>query len=51
MCAGATPSSLRTEHFAQHTGQILFASKQLTSEDLGFCRHLSGPEPHTEKTP
>ncbi len=26
------------EHFAQHTGQILFASKLLTSEDLGFYR-------------
>ena len=51
MCAGATPSSPHAEHFAQHTGQILFASKQLTSQDLGFYRHLSGPEPHSEKTP
>lgn len=34
------------EHFAQHTGQIIFATKQLTGEDLGFYRHLSkaGPQ-------
>jgi uncharacterized damage-inducible protein DinB len=30
------------EHFAQHTGQILFATKAMTGEDLGFYRHLSG---------
>ncbi|MBI5282902.1 MAG: DUF1572 family protein [Candidatus Solibacter usitatus] len=30
------------EHFAQHTGQILYATKALTGEDLGFYRHLSG---------
>jgi uncharacterized damage-inducible protein DinB len=29
------------EHFAMHTGQILYATKLLTSEDLGFYRHLS----------
>ena len=29
------------EHFAQHTGQILFATKALTGEDLGFYAHLS----------
>jgi uncharacterized damage-inducible protein DinB len=28
------------EHFSQHTGQIIFATKMLTSEDLGFYRHL-----------
>jgi uncharacterized damage-inducible protein DinB len=28
------------EHFAQHTGQIIFATKRLTHEDLGFYRHL-----------
>ena len=39
------------EHFAQHTGQIVFATKQLTGEDLGFYKHLSRPGPHTEKTP
>ena len=39
------------EHFAQHTGQIIFATKQFTGEDLGFYRHLSKPAPHSEKTP
>jgi uncharacterized damage-inducible protein DinB len=29
------------EHFSGHTGQIIFATKMLTSEDLGFYRHLS----------
>jgi uncharacterized damage-inducible protein DinB len=29
------------EHFAQHTGQILYATKALTGEDLGFYRHLN----------
>ena len=38
------------EHFALHTGQIIFATKALTGEDLGFYRHLSQPR-HTERTP
>ncbi|MBZ5607557.1 MAG: DUF1572 domain-containing protein [Acidobacteriia bacterium] len=29
------------EHFAQHTGQIVFATKLLTSADLGYYKHLS----------
>jgi uncharacterized damage-inducible protein DinB len=29
------------EHFGQHTGQIIFATKMLTGKDLGFYRHLS----------
>jgi hypothetical protein len=29
------------EHFAQHTGQIIFAAKMLTGEDLGYYRHLN----------
>jgi uncharacterized damage-inducible protein DinB len=28
------------EHFAQHTGQIIFATKMLAGSDLGFYRHL-----------
>jgi uncharacterized damage-inducible protein DinB len=28
------------EHFAQHTGQIIFATKMLTGDDLGFYSHL-----------
>jgi uncharacterized damage-inducible protein DinB len=30
-----------TEHFAQHTGQIIFLTKMFTSEDLGFFAHLN----------
>ncbi len=29
------------EHFAQHTAQIIFATKLLTGEDLGYYRHLT----------
>ena len=32
------------EHFSQHAGQIMFATKLYTSEDLGFFRHLSGSQ-------
>ena len=38
------------EHFAQHTGQIIFATKLLTGEDLGYYAHLSKPA-HSERTP
>ena len=38
------------EHFAMHTGQIIFVTKMLTGEDLGFYRHLSAPK-HRETTP
>jgi hypothetical protein len=31
------------EHFAQHTGQIIFATKMLTGTDLGYYKHLSQP--------
>jgi uncharacterized damage-inducible protein DinB len=31
-------------HFAEHTGQILWAVKRLTREDLGFYAHLDGPK-------
>ena len=39
------------EHFSGHTGQIIFATKMLTSEDLGFYRHLTKAAAHGEKTP
>ena len=39
------------EHFSTHTGQIIFATKMLTSEDLGFYRHLRADAAHGEKTP
>ena len=38
------------EHFGQHTGQIIFATKMLTGFDLGFYRHLRHPS-HREPTP
>lgn len=31
------------EHFAGHTFQIIFATKQLTGQDLGFYAHLNQP--------
>jgi uncharacterized damage-inducible protein DinB len=38
------------EHFAQHTGQIMFATKLLTGQDLGYYKHLNKPA-HAETTP
>jgi uncharacterized damage-inducible protein DinB len=38
------------EHFSQHTGQIIFATKMLTGEELGFYRHLNHPA-HAERVP
>jgi uncharacterized damage-inducible protein DinB len=38
------------EHFAQHTGQILFVTKAATGEDLGYYAHLSKGA-HGRKTP
>jgi hypothetical protein len=32
------------EHFAMHYGQILYISKLLHGEDLGFYAHLKGPQ-------
>lgn len=29
------------EHFAEHTGQIIWATKRMTGEDLGFFSYLS----------
>ncbi|MCP5115158.1 MAG: DinB family protein [bacterium] len=39
------------EHFAQHAGQIMFATKMATAEDLGFYRHLAKGAGHGETTP
>jgi len=30
-------------HFAQHTGQIIFATKMFTGQDLGYFKHLNRP--------
>jgi uncharacterized damage-inducible protein DinB len=38
------------EHFAQHTGQIMFATKLLTGQDLGYYKHLNKAR-HSEATP
>jgi uncharacterized damage-inducible protein DinB len=38
------------EHFAQHTAQIIFATKLLTGDDLGYYKHLSRPM-HRQTTP
>jgi uncharacterized damage-inducible protein DinB len=38
------------EHFSLHTGQIIYATKLLRKEDLGFYKHLSHTT-HSEKTP
>ena len=38
------------EHFSQHTGQIIFATKLLTGQDLGYYKHLNQPK-HFETTP
>ena len=38
------------EHFSGHTGQIIFATKLLTGDDLGFYAYLKSakaPEPET----
>jgi uncharacterized damage-inducible protein DinB len=39
------------EHFGQHTGQVIFASKALTGSDLNFYPHLSGKGSTTDLTP
>ncbi len=38
------------EHFSYHAGQILFVTKALSGEDLGFHRHL-GKTRQDQKTP
>jgi hypothetical protein len=38
------------EHFAEHTGQIIFATKMLTGGDLGFYGHLNDAA-HGERVP
>ena len=29
------------EHFSQHAGQIMFATKLMLDQDLGYYKHLS----------
>jgi Protein of unknown function (DUF1572) len=37
------------EHFSGHTSQIIFITKMLTGEDLGFYSYLSKPQAHSGK--
>jgi uncharacterized damage-inducible protein DinB len=39
------------EHFSGHTGQIVYATKLLTGDDLGYHRHLRTTAAHAEPTP
>jgi uncharacterized damage-inducible protein DinB len=39
------------EHFSMHTGQIMFATKLLTGEDLGFYGYLKSGKVRAEKVP
>ena len=39
------------EHFSGHTGQIIYATKLLSGEDLGFHKHLKTTAAHGETTP
>ena len=38
------------EHFSGHTAQIIFITKMVTGEDLGFYSYLSKPQSHAGKT-
>jgi len=38
------------EHFSGHTSQVIFVTKMLTGEDLGFYSYLSSSQPHAGKT-
>jgi hypothetical protein len=39
------------EHFSGHTFQVIFVTKLLTGEDLGFYSYLSAPKAHEAETP
>ncbi len=39
------------DHFAQHTAQIVFATKMMTHQDMEFYKHLASPAGHGETTP
>ena len=39
------------EHFCYHAGQIIFATKQLSAEDVDFYGHLGAAGAHKETTP
>jgi hypothetical protein len=33
------------DHFSQHAGQVLYATKLITGHDLGYYAHLNKPKP------
>ena len=39
------------EHFSMHAGQLFFLTKMLTTDDLGFYRHLQSAAAHGQQTP
>jgi hypothetical protein len=39
------------EHFSGHTGQIVYATKLLTGDNLEYYRHLKTTAAHAEQTP
>jgi uncharacterized damage-inducible protein DinB len=39
------------EHFSGHTSQIIFITKMVTGEDLGFYSYLSNPQSNAGFTP
>ena len=39
------------EHFSGHTGQIIYATKLLTGDDLGYYSYLRTTAAHAEQTP
>jgi hypothetical protein len=39
------------EHFSLHAGQIMFITKFLTGQDLGFYAHLRTAQAHDKKLP
>ncbi len=39
------------EHFAGHSGQIIFSTKHFTGEGLGFYRHLDTHQSSNQNTP
>jgi uncharacterized damage-inducible protein DinB len=39
------------EHFAEHTGQIIWATKRMTGEDLGFYSYLAGESTGGKRAP
>jgi hypothetical protein len=37
---------LTVDHFSQHAGQVLYATKLMTGHDLGYYAHLNKPKPN-----